>query len=194
LCTKILTSLTSLRGWHKACKAGEIATACRSVAGGADELDPSFWRLPHWPNYFITGTVDVDLPRIIPSLTSSGVATSAGYERCTREIFVRRSDLERFIEKPPVRWRFRSSKPADNEPAETLAPQPLKQASLKAYREHQQNTKRRSGRWASREEDVEWAKTNNYATRHVRDELRRAFAETLSKADRGEFQKPSRRK
>jgi hypothetical protein len=76
------------------CEAGEIGTVYRSAAGGADDLDRSYWRLPHWRNYFITGMVDVDLPWIF---TFAGGGTFTAYERCTREIFVRRSDVECFI-------------------------------------------------------------------------------------------------
>jgi hypothetical protein len=100
------------------CEAGEIATAYRSDTGGVDDLDRSYWRLPHWRNYFITGMVDVDLPRFVPSYTLGIAAIPsinilAGYERCTREIFVRRRDVERFIA---------TLKPADNELGEVPAP------------------------------------------------------------------------
>jgi hypothetical protein len=102
------------------CEAGEIAAAYRSDTGGVDDLDRSFWHLPYWRNYFITGMVDVDLPRFVPSTAfGGGIAASppaeifAGYERCTREIFARRRDVERFIA---------TLKPADNELAEAPAP------------------------------------------------------------------------
>ena len=95
------------------CESGEIAAAYRSDSGGTDDLDCSFWRLPHWRNYFITGMIDVDLPRFIYSSFTPGVGTFTGYERCTREIFVRRTDFERFIA---------TLKPADHEPAEAPAP------------------------------------------------------------------------
>jgi hypothetical protein len=102
------------------CEVGEIATAYRSDNGGADDLDRSFWRLPDWRNYFITGMVDVDLPRYITQPTvgicftpAPGVGIFAGYERCTREIFLRRKDVERFIA---------TLKPADSEPVEAPAP------------------------------------------------------------------------
>ena len=93
------------------CEAGEIAAAYRSDTGGADDLDASVWRLPDWRNYFITGMVDVDLPRYTP--LSPGFVHFAGYERCTREIFARRRDVERFIA---------TLKPADNELGEVPAP------------------------------------------------------------------------
>jgi hypothetical protein len=68
-----------------------------------------------------------------------------------------------------------------------------KQASLDAYTKHQRATKARSGFWASREQDEEWAKANNYAGRHIRDELRPQFKETLSPAERTAFEKRGRR-
>jgi hypothetical protein len=98
------------------CEAGDIATAYRSDNGGADDLDRSFWRLPDWRNYFITGMVDVDLPRTTNSPPPGWGAYAAGtfvvYERCTREIFLRRKDVERFIS---------TLKPADSEPVEAPA-------------------------------------------------------------------------
>jgi hypothetical protein len=165
------------------CEAGEIGAAYRSAAGGADDLGRSYWRLPHWRNYFISGMVDVDLPRIF---TFAGGDTFTAYETCTREIFVRRSDVERFIA---------TLKPADHEPAEAPAPvaRPPKHAPFEAYKKHQRDTKARTGLWASREQDEEWARANNYAERHVRDNLRSQFKKTLNPAERARFEKPGRR-
>jgi hypothetical protein len=163
------------------CEAGEIATAFRSAAGAADDLDRSVWRLPDWRNYFITGMVDLELPCIL----SNGYFM--GYnERCTREIFVRRSDVERFIA---------TLKPADHEPAEAPAPVARlpKQAPFDAYKKHQRDTNAKTGLWASREQDEEWARANNYAERHVRDDLRSQFKNTLNPAERARFEKPGRR-
>jgi hypothetical protein len=153
------------------CEAGEIGTVYRSAAGGADDLDRSYWRLPHWRNYFITGMVDVDLPWIF---TFSGGGTFTAYERCTREIFVRRSDVERFIA---------TLKPADHEPAEAPAPvaRPPKQAPFEAHKKHQRDSKASTGLWASRQQDEEWARANNYAARHVRDiRSRRSYQQQCS--------------
>jgi hypothetical protein len=93
------------------CESGEIAAAYRSDSGGTDDLDCSFWRLPHWRNYFISGTIDLELPRYTEYCP--GIVDFKGYERCTREIFLRRKDVERFIA---------TLKPADSEPVEAPAP------------------------------------------------------------------------
>jgi hypothetical protein len=173
------------------CEAGEIATAYRSDTGGADDLDRSYWRLPDWRNYFITGMVDVDLPRTTnsppPGWGNYAAGTFVVYERCTREIYARRRDVERFVA---------TLKSADSEPVEAPAPVARlpKQAPFEAYKKHQRDSKASTGSWASREQDEEWARANNYAERHVRDDLRSRFKKTLSPADRAEFQKPGRRK
>ena len=72
------------------CEAGGMATAYRSLAG-ADSLDRGVWRLPCWRDYFATGTIDLDLPL----LDEQGRPNTNGYTaRCTREVFVRRQDLD----------------------------------------------------------------------------------------------------
>jgi hypothetical protein len=172
------------------CEAGEIATAYRSDTGGADDLDRSYWRLPDWRNYFITGMVDVGLPRITtsppPGFGNYAAGTFTVCEKCTREIFARRRDVERFVA---------TLKPADSEPVEAPAPvaRSPKQAPFEAYEKHQRDTNARTGLWASREQDEEWARVNNYAERHVRDDLRPQFKKTLNAAERARFEKPGRR-
>jgi hypothetical protein len=70
------------------CEAGGIAAAYRSVTGGADSLDRSVWQLPCWRNYFATGMIDLDLPLLDEEGRPNNTA------RCTREVFVRRQDLD----------------------------------------------------------------------------------------------------
>jgi hypothetical protein len=77
----------------EACEGGEIAAAYRTLAG-ADVLDCAVWRSPCWRNYFATGTIDLDLPRLD---AKDQPDTSVPPVRCTREIFVRRQDLDRFV-------------------------------------------------------------------------------------------------
>jgi hypothetical protein len=89
------------RAIAEGCEAGKIAAAYRTVMG-ADELDPIVWRLPHWRNFFLTGTIDLDLPL----LDERGRPNANGFiaPRCTREIFVRRDSLNRFVDEldPPA--------------------------------------------------------------------------------------------
>jgi hypothetical protein len=74
-------------------ESGEIATAYRTLVG-ADALDPEVWRRPCWRSYFAAGTIDLDLPL----LDEEGRPNQNGYTaRCTREVFVRRQDLDRFV-------------------------------------------------------------------------------------------------
>jgi hypothetical protein len=74
------------------CEAGEIGAAYRSVTG-VDDLDRSVWQSPCWRNYFTTGTIDLDLPWLV----NGRPVTDGSTVRCTREIFVRRQDLDRFV-------------------------------------------------------------------------------------------------
>jgi hypothetical protein len=74
------------------CEAGEIAAAYQSVTG-ADDLDRGVWRSPAWRTYFTTGTIDLDLPL----LGDGGRPTGDGFARCRRQIFVRKSDLDRCL-------------------------------------------------------------------------------------------------
>ena len=82
----------------EACEGGEIAAAYRSYLGGADDLDRGRWRLPHWRNYFATGTIDLNLPLVDENGNTDGHMT-----RNTREIFVGRQDLDHFIADLPKR-------------------------------------------------------------------------------------------
>jgi hypothetical protein len=77
----------------KACESGEITATYRSVTG-VDSLDRGKWHQLHWPNYFATGTINLDLPL----LDDDGRPNANGFTaRCTREIFVREEDLNRFV-------------------------------------------------------------------------------------------------
>ena len=76
------------------CESGGVSCAYRSVTGGAEDLRREVWRMPHWRSYFANGTIDLDLPvlddKLRPVLDGRSV-------RCTREIFVRRGDLQHFL-------------------------------------------------------------------------------------------------
>jgi hypothetical protein len=110
------------------CEAGEIATGYRSLAG-ADDLDRGVWRLPCWRAYFETGTINLDLPL----LDEKNRPNANGYTvRCTREIFVRRLDLERFVAAlpgPPLahtNLRHASDEPLIREALQALADSKVK--------------------------------------------------------------------
>lgn len=75
------------------CEAGEIAAVYRSITG-VDDLDRSVWRRPHWRHYFADGTIDLDLPLVDENLRPN---TDGYTARCTREIYLRRHDLDRLI-------------------------------------------------------------------------------------------------
>jgi hypothetical protein len=76
------------------CEAGEIAAGYRKWNGAADDLDRSEWQKPCWRNYFMTGTIDLDLPLI----DVNGRPNQFGHmARCTREIFVRKDSLKQFM-------------------------------------------------------------------------------------------------
>jgi hypothetical protein len=77
------------------CEAGEIAATYPIRRGGADALDCGVWRAPHWRNYFAEGTIDLELPL----LDANDRPSSEGFTvKCTREIFVRRQDLDRLLQ------------------------------------------------------------------------------------------------
>jgi hypothetical protein len=77
----------------EACERGEIFAAYRSVTGAADELPRAKWHSPAWRTYFATGMIDLDLPLLGDGNRPAGTLTA----RCTREVFVRRDDLDRFV-------------------------------------------------------------------------------------------------
>jgi len=79
----------------EACERGEVFAAYRSVTGAADELPRAKWHSPAWRTYFATGMIDLDLPL----LGDGNRPTGTGTARCTREVFVRHDDLDRFITK-----------------------------------------------------------------------------------------------
>jgi len=74
---------------------GKITAVYRSVTGGADDLDCGVWRLPCWRDYFATGTIDLQLPL----LDDRGRPDKDITTRCTREIFLKRQDVQRFVKK-----------------------------------------------------------------------------------------------
>lgn len=73
------------------CEAGDISTAYRSI-NGAESLDREVWQRPHWRSYFARGAIDLDLPLLDGDLRPNPNGYMA---RCTREIFVRRDELDR---------------------------------------------------------------------------------------------------
>ena len=80
----------------EACEAGEIRAAYRSWTTVADELDRRVWQMTHWRNYFATGTIDL---YGLPLLDDNGHPVPDGrtVPVCTREIFVRKDSLDRFV-------------------------------------------------------------------------------------------------
>jgi hypothetical protein len=62
-----------------------------------------------------------------------------------------------------------------------------KKASLKAYREYQEQWKIDHGAWSSNAKDQVWAIDNNYTQRHVRDKLRPDWVETLPPNEQAKF-------
>jgi hypothetical protein len=86
------------------CEAGAIEAGYRrSWDCGVDALDRNVWHMPHWRNYFATGTIDlIDLPLV----DQKGRPDPDGgtVPRCTREIFLRKDSLGEFIKAlaPPV--------------------------------------------------------------------------------------------
>jgi hypothetical protein len=78
-----------------ACERGEIGAAYRPHIGRADELDRREWQSPHWRSFFSTGMITLKLPLLDQNDQPAGTLTA----RCTREVFVRRDDLDRFIAK-----------------------------------------------------------------------------------------------
>lgn len=76
----------------EACVAGQLMATYESAGGGVD-LSRAVWHRPHWRNYFVTGTIDQDLP-----LLDAGVPNKNGYTtRQTRRIFIRREELDELI-------------------------------------------------------------------------------------------------
>jgi hypothetical protein len=82
----------------EACERGELAAAFKSVsayAPGAEQLDRSHWRAPHWHSYFSLGTIDLDLPYLD---NSSRPILDGRTVRCPgRDIFIRKDSLAEFV-------------------------------------------------------------------------------------------------
>jgi hypothetical protein len=77
----------------EACENGRVEAAYETILG-ADRLDQEVWRMPHWRNFFASGTIDLDLPLLDDKLVPVSDGRTA---RCTRQIFIRRDSLERFM-------------------------------------------------------------------------------------------------
>lgn len=75
------------------CEAGIISAAYRSITG-ADELDRTVWQKPFWRDYFVSGTIELDLPLLDNKLQPNANGFTA---RCTREVFLRKVDVERCV-------------------------------------------------------------------------------------------------
>jgi hypothetical protein len=82
----------------EACENGRVEAAYETILG-ADSLDQKVWRMPHWRNFFASGTIDLDLPLLDDKLVPVPDGRTA---RCTRQIFVRRDSLERFMATLPA--------------------------------------------------------------------------------------------
>lgn len=81
------------------CAAGEIAAVYWRSNFDVEDLDRKYWRYPDWRHYFLSGKIDLDLPL----LDDNGmIPNKDGYKvKCTRDIYLRRQDLDRLIEKLP---------------------------------------------------------------------------------------------
>jgi hypothetical protein len=78
------------------CEAGKIETLA-----GVDPLSHKEWRAPHWRNYFVFGTINVNRP---------------GAEICEREIYVRHEDVDRLVkELNPASQKSRAGAPAKHD-------------------------------------------------------------------------------
>jgi len=75
------------------CETGEIVAAYRSVTG-ADDLDRGVWRAPCWRDYFARGTIDLDLPLLGDQNRPTGDGHTVS---CTREIFLKRQNMDSLI-------------------------------------------------------------------------------------------------
>lgn len=79
----------------EACEDGRVIAAYRSNwDGGAAELDKRVWQLPRVASYFITGTIDQDLPLLDERGRHHPDGPTA---RCRCEIFIRRNSLDDFV-------------------------------------------------------------------------------------------------
>jgi hypothetical protein len=118
------------------CESGEIATSVRSITG-ADDLDCGVWRTQFWRRYFIEGIIGLSPPLLDGLLARPPLDF--------RQILVRRTDLERFIEKiasapapdmyAPVSAVMTSSAaaPAAPEKAARAAAQPKRRGAKAKY-------------------------------------------------------------
>jgi hypothetical protein len=75
------------------CEAGEIAAAYRSITG-ADPLNRDVWLAPHWRNYFTFGSINLTLPLVDDDLRP---ARNGGTVKCTRDIFLKRQDVDSLV-------------------------------------------------------------------------------------------------
>jgi hypothetical protein len=87
----------------------------------------------------------------------------------------------------PTRPAIRASEPPPNTAIKKAVTR-KKIVGDDTYANHQRDTREKLGRWATRAEDSELAKKNGFSRDSVRT-ARRKFAETLSRADRKEFER-----
>jgi hypothetical protein len=177
----------------RACESGKMCAWCRYPDGTMAQMNSEDWRSPSsyplaWQGYFYAGEMiemNLDLmeapfpdePRITDPVVPSAVS------HCM--IFVRREDFDRFIAET-------QSRPAD---LRSVSPQgSKKKATADRYEAYQRATKLETGAWSTKSQDNAWANANGYASRHVRNVLRKSFAENLPEPERDAFQKPGRRK
>lgn len=147
------------------CEAGEIAAVYRSITG-VDDLDRSVWRRPHWRHYFADGTIDLDLPLVDENLRPNLDGYAA---RCTREVYLRRDDLDRLIAHLPqpkaehtaaaskkqisaIVTNYRRSLPPNGKPSIAACEQYARDSGLSGHRDelreeyHRQFPNQRVGR------------------------------------------------
>jgi hypothetical protein len=91
-----------------------------------------------------------------------------------------------------VDWLDRHAQPPAQTEARTPAAPPSgppKRATYKAYEAHQREIRKRKRRWATRAEDDDWARENNYGLHYIRTEHRRRFGNGLPPKEREKFRK-----
>jgi hypothetical protein len=172
----------------RACESGKMHAWRRRPDGAMAQMNSEDWHSPSshpldWQGYFYMGQlIEMDLDLMEAPLLEPKIAYPvATFAVSHGEIFVRREDLDQFIAKIQARV------------AEAPRP-PRKRATPAQYEAYQNANKRETGAWSTKSQDEAWAKTNHYSARHVRDVLRRKFAQRLSEPERKLFQKAGRRK
>lgn len=78
-----------------ACVQGKLTAAYRRWDGGADELEPRVWQLPHWRSYFDRGIIRLELPLL--DERGQPLADGRTAPNCEREIFIASDSLTKYL-------------------------------------------------------------------------------------------------